>query len=32
MLYAGMMFGVAIVFSLIAATYHYRDQLAAEGK
>jgi len=32
MLYAGMMFGVAIVFSLIAATYHYRDQSAAEGK
>ena len=32
MLYAGMMFGVAIVFSLIAATYHYRDQAAAEGK
>ena len=32
MLYAAMMFGVAIVFSLIAATYHYRDQAAAEGK
>ena len=32
MLYAAMMFGVAIVFSLIAATYHYRDKAAAEGK
>lgn len=32
MLYAGMMFGVAIVFSLIASTYHYRDQAAAEGR
>ena len=32
MLYAGMMFGVAIVFSLIARTYRYRDRAAAEGK
>jgi POT family proton-dependent oligopeptide transporter len=32
MLYAAMMFGVAIIFSLIAATYHYRDKAAAEGK
>jgi len=32
MLYAGMMFGVAILFSLIAGTYHYRDKAAAQGK
>jgi len=32
LLYAAMMFGVAIVFSLIAATYHYRDKAAAMGK
>ena len=32
MLYAGMMFGVAIVFSLIAATYNYRDKAAEQGK
>ena len=32
LLYAAMMFGVAIVFSLIAATYNYRDKAAAEGK
>ena len=32
LLYAGMMFGVAIIFSLIAATYNYRDKSAAEGK
>ena len=32
MLFAWMMFGVAILFSLIAATYHYRDQAAAQGK
>lgn len=32
MLYAGMMFGVAIIFSLIAATYQYRDKAAAAGK
>ena len=32
LLYAAMMFGVAIIFSLIAATYHYRDKAAAQGK
>ena len=32
MLYAGMMFAVAIIFSLIASTYHYRDKSAAQGK
>ena len=32
MLYAGMMFAVAVIFSLIATTYHYRDQAAAEGR
>jgi POT family proton-dependent oligopeptide transporter len=32
MLYAGMMFGVAILFSLIASTYQYRDKAAAEGR
>ena len=32
MLYAGMMFAVAVIFSLIATTYHYRDKAAAEGK
>ena len=32
LLYAGMMFGVAILFSLIATTYHYRDKAAAEGR
>ena len=32
MLYAEMMFGVAVVFSLIAAFYQYRDKAAAEGK
>ncbi len=32
MLYAGMMFAVAVVFSLIAMTYQYRDKAAAEGK
>ncbi len=32
MLYAGMMFAVAVIFSLIAATYRYRDQAAAQGK
>jgi POT family proton-dependent oligopeptide transporter len=32
LLYAGMMFGVAILFSLIAATYNYRDQAAARGE
>ena len=32
MLYAEMVFGVAILFSLIASQYHYRDQSAAQGK
>jgi POT family proton-dependent oligopeptide transporter len=32
LLYAAMMFGVAILFSLIAATYQYRDKAAAEGR
>ncbi len=32
MLYAGMMLVVAVVFSLIAATYNYRDKVAAEGR
>jgi POT family proton-dependent oligopeptide transporter len=32
MLFAEMMFGVAILFSLIASTYHYRDKAAAAGK
>jgi POT family proton-dependent oligopeptide transporter len=32
MLFAWMMFGVAILFSLIASTYHYRDKAAAAGK
>jgi len=32
MLYAGMMFAVAVIFSLIAATYQYRDKAAAQGK
>ena len=32
LLYAGMMFGVAILFSLIASTYNYRDKSAALGK
>lgn len=32
MLYAGMTFVVAILFSLIAARYKYRDDAAAEGK
>ena len=32
MLYAGMMFAVAVLFSLIAATYQYRDKSAAQGK
>lgn len=31
-LYAGMMFAVAVIFSLIAATYQYRDKAAAAGK
>jgi len=32
MLFAEMMFGVAILFSLIASTYQYRDKAAAQGK
>ena len=32
MLFAWLMFGVAILFSLIASTYHYRDRAAAAGK
>ncbi len=32
MLYAGMMFSVAMIFSLIATTYQYRDKSAAAGK
>ena len=32
LMYAGLTFGVAIVFSLIAMTYQYRDKSAAEGK
>jgi proton-dependent oligopeptide transporter, POT family len=32
LLYAGMMLAVAIAFSLIATTYHYRDRAAAAGK
>lgn len=32
LLYAGMTFVVAILFSVIATTYRYRDRAAAEGK
>ena len=32
LLYAGMTFGVAILFSLVATFYKYRDQSAAQGK
>ncbi|HEX7652494.1 MAG TPA: MFS transporter [Verrucomicrobiae bacterium] len=32
MLYAGMMAATAVVFSLIAATYKYRDKAAAMGR
>jgi proton-dependent oligopeptide transporter, POT family len=32
LLYAGMTFGVAILFSLVASFYKYRDQAAALGK
>jgi POT family proton-dependent oligopeptide transporter len=32
LLYAGMTFGVAILFSLVATFYRYRDQAAAQGK
>jgi len=30
--YAGLTFGVAILFSLIAARYHYRDESAGRGE
>ena len=32
LLYAGMTFGVAILFSAAASFYKYRDSAAAEGK
>jgi proton-dependent oligopeptide transporter, POT family len=32
MLYAGLTFVVAILFSIVATRYRYRDQAAAEGK
>ena len=32
LMYAGLTFGVAIVFSLIAATYRYRDKAAEQGR
>jgi len=32
LLYAGMMFAVAVIFSLIAATYRYRDKAAEQGR
>ena len=32
MLYAGMMFAVAVIFSIVAAFYQYRDKAAAQGK
>jgi POT family proton-dependent oligopeptide transporter len=32
MLYAGATFVVAILFSIVAATYRYRDKAAAQGK
>ena len=32
LLYAAMTFGVAILFSLVSASYQYRDKAAAEGK
>jgi hypothetical protein len=32
LLYAGLTFIVAILFSLIATTYRYRDAAAAQGK
>ncbi|MGA2279348.1 MAG: POT family MFS transporter [Verrucomicrobiota bacterium] len=32
LLYAGMTFGVAILFSVVAACYKYRDAAAARGK
>jgi POT family proton-dependent oligopeptide transporter len=32
LLYAGLTFGVAILFSVVAAFYRYRDEAAARGK
>ena len=32
LLYAGMTFAVAILFSIVAAFYRYRDAAAAQGK
>jgi POT family proton-dependent oligopeptide transporter len=32
LLYAGLTFVVAILFSIIATNYHYRDESAARGK
>ena len=32
LMYAGLTFVVAILFSLVARTYHYRDATAAQGK
>jgi hypothetical protein len=32
LLYAGMTFVVAILFSVVATTYRYRDAAAAQGK
>jgi POT family proton-dependent oligopeptide transporter len=32
LLYAGMTFGVAILFSVVASFYRYRDAAAARGK
>jgi POT family proton-dependent oligopeptide transporter len=32
LLYAGLTFAVAILFSIVAATYKYRDASAADGK
>ena len=32
LLYAGLTFVVAIIFTFIASTYHYRDQTAAQGR
>ena len=32
LLYAGVTFGVAILFSVVAAFYNYRDEAAARGK
>jgi POT family proton-dependent oligopeptide transporter len=32
LMYAGLTFTVAILFSVVSASYHYRDRSAAEGK